>query len=933
MHCLNCGLRNQRNARFCTRCGHAIGEVAPGTVRTDIGRLEAQIVSLRSHLNEITDALRERGIDLPTPPEPEVLQAPVEPQPVAERPSEPVATTAPADQRAPIKPPPSRRESLPNDVVRQALAGPRRRSPVAEAISNFDWEPIIGGNWLARVGALAVIIGVAFFLALAFENDWITEPMRVVLGVVAALAFVGAGEYWRLKYPAYAQALTGTGVALFYLSIFAAFANYDLIHIYTGVSLLLLISVASAVIAIRQDSVSLAVIGIAGAFLAPFILGTFAETGLSNRADAATRDAPALLAYIVAVDVGVIILSTFKNWQWFTALALAGSLATFGLWHTEYIDASNVLIDHYGRGEAFLIAEAGLAGIFVSFLAATTLFHLVWRRTPEPLDLILILVNATFFMGISYALLWDEFKAWMGLFTILVSLVYGGLGYVAFRRVGITAIDVRSPDKNMLLTSTLLGIALVLITIAVPIQIGGPWIAATWAAEGLMLFWLSFRFKMPELRIGGILAFIASAFWLGIIDTPEAFEETLTPFWNRYLPAYLVVIASLWGTAFLARRHDNQLSKDEKDLFPMMALFAILFMALLTPVQVRGPWLGFWWTLEAVALLILAFSIRSTAIRYGALAVLAVSSLWLAAIETPELFDTEVTPFWNALFPLYLVVLAGVAASAYLFRRNADQLRAEESAVFPALLLTGIGLLALGTPVQLDHQWNTVGWSVEAVALTWFGHRFKIQELQMLAPLLLMPAAVRALALDSVVESDGYTVFWNTRLLSFGPLIAGICGVAFFWSRLAPTPMFKQPQLAATILVVVANFLLIFFLSAEVIGAVQADAVIEVEARNESDTISLGLTVLWAAYGGLVLGAGFIGGWRSVRLGGLILLAIPVLKLFLVDSFQLDRGFRVAAFLTLGAILLIGGYIYQRNTELFNELFIGRRRPEGRGTA
>ena len=80
-----------------------------------------------------------------------------------------------------------------------------------------------------------------------------------------------------------------------------------------------------------------------------------------------------------------------------------------------------------------------------------------------------------------------------------------------------------------------------------------------------------------------------------------------------------------------------------------------------------------------------------------------------------------------------------------------------------------------------------------------------------------------------------------------------------------------------------------------------------------------------------MLAAGFIGGWRLVRTAGLILLAIPVFKLFLFDSFQLEQGLRVAAFLILGGILLAGGYLYQRNSELIKELFIRPTTPGSTG--
>ena len=53
-----------------------------------------------------------------------------------------------------------------------------------------------------------------------------------------------------------------------------------------------------------------------------------------------------------------------------------------------------------------------------------------------------------------------------------------------------------------------------------------------------------------------------------------------------------------------------------------------------------------------------------------------------------------------------------------------------------------------------------------------------------------------------------------------------------------------------------------------------------------------------------------------VRLASLGLLAVPIVKLFLFDSFALDQGYRVAAFLSLGVILLIGGFLYQRYGEV-----------------
>ena len=101
---------------------------------------------------------------------------------------------------------------------------------------------------------------------------------RILLGIAGGLALVGAGEYWRRRYPVYSQALVGGGVAILYLTVFAAFAFYDLIATYPAIGVLAFISVGAAALALRHESTSLAILGIVGAYLAPFLIGGLDET-------------------------------------------------------------------------------------------------------------------------------------------------------------------------------------------------------------------------------------------------------------------------------------------------------------------------------------------------------------------------------------------------------------------------------------------------------------------------------------------------------------------------------------------------------------------------------------------------------------------------------------------------------------------------------
>ncbi|HEX7398956.1 MAG TPA: hypothetical protein VF302_04250, partial [Candidatus Limnocylindrales bacterium] len=54
-----------------------------------------------------------------------------------------------------------------------------------EGWSRATIEAWLEGRMLAVVGGIALLLGAVFFLSLAFSRGWITEPLRVLIGLVA----------------------------------------------------------------------------------------------------------------------------------------------------------------------------------------------------------------------------------------------------------------------------------------------------------------------------------------------------------------------------------------------------------------------------------------------------------------------------------------------------------------------------------------------------------------------------------------------------------------------------------------------------------------------------------------------------------------------------------------------------------------------------
>ena len=91
-----------------------------------------------------------------------------------------------------------------------------------------DWKRLLAGNWLALIGAISLVTGIGFFLKLAFDYSWIGPTGQVSIGIILGIILLGLGEYGARKYPFWAQAVTGGGIAILYLSIYAAFSQFSL---------------------------------------------------------------------------------------------------------------------------------------------------------------------------------------------------------------------------------------------------------------------------------------------------------------------------------------------------------------------------------------------------------------------------------------------------------------------------------------------------------------------------------------------------------------------------------------------------------------------------------------------------------------------------------------------------------------------------------
>jgi len=184
----------------------------------------------------------------------------------------------------------SRRPALPRarsslshrrNRLRRLHRGPRRHHAFGGPAASFpansapaakearpDLESRIGQVWLNRIGIVAVLFGVAYFLKYAFDNDWIGAGGRVAIGMLAGIGLILWSESFRRKgHAPFSYSLKAVGLGILYLALWAAFQTFHLIPSQVAFAAMVIVTASAIVMAVSQDAQLLATFALIGGFI------------------------------------------------------------------------------------------------------------------------------------------------------------------------------------------------------------------------------------------------------------------------------------------------------------------------------------------------------------------------------------------------------------------------------------------------------------------------------------------------------------------------------------------------------------------------------------------------------------------------------------------------------------------------------------------
>ncbi|MHB8881016.1 MAG: DUF2339 domain-containing protein [Thermodesulfovibrionales bacterium] len=437
------------------------------------------------------------------------------------------------------------------EPVKPAAPAAQRVAAPQSPLPKGSLESAIGTRWIGRIGMLAVIFGVAFFLKYSFDNRLIGETGRIILGLVAGTGFIAGGEFFQRRkgWTLYGQILTGGGLAILYFSIYAAFAFYHLIPQGLAFGALIAITTTGIPLAVRYSALSVVAIGILGGFLTPVMLSTGENRPYS------------LFSYILLLDAGILTAAWFRKWPSLTIASLAGTASIYIGWHVRFYTPDQQALA-FGIVTVFFILytlwiflkkEAGLSGMVIVLSCASGYLLAVYAQNQYRNDWVL----KSFILGLTFA------------------------------EVAMADLSRRFRAAEKVLTQSFLGVSFVCNVIALFILFDKGWLSAALAAEMVAAAFIGTRLRNVHLRtVAYILAvFSAGRFVEELMLHAGPFERILPVINDRFLTCGLI-IAGFYLLLFILNRDRETLSRNELPLIPVSLVMTQLLSIVLLSAEV-----------------------------------------------------------------------------------------------------------------------------------------------------------------------------------------------------------------------------------------------------------------------------------------------------------------------------------------------------------
>lgn len=679
----------------------------------------------------------------------------------------------------------------------------------------IDFEKLIGENLISKIGIAITIIGVSIGAKYSIEHDLISPMTRILLGYLMGIILTVTGICLKKNYLNFSAVLVSGAVAILYFITFAAYSYYSLMPQYMAFALMFVFTAFTVVAAVNYDKQIIAHIGFVGAYTIPILLSD--DTG----------NITFLFSYMSIINLGILFVAFRKYWK---PLFYSSFILTWLIYFIWFYNDYNV--------ENHFVIALTFSFVFYAILYLTYLPY-KWRKdeTLRIDDVLLVVLNSFVYYGMGYAILdsHESGKHFLGLFTVFNALMHFLLSMAINRK--------KLVDSK--LQHLILGLVLVFVTIAIPVQLDGNWVTLMWTAEAVLLFWLG--------RSKNVLIYEQLSYPLMLFSFISMFQDwsqgynlaydldpkpMLVPLLNVYFLTSVFLIAGFAIILYIDRKskdyHSIDIANRSSDvLFYLVPGAIVLAMYFAFYLEIAN----YWQQLYDASLIKVAEPSENFSRQYYNEDLMHFKNIWL----------NNFTILFVSLFSYY----------------NIRKIKSQN-----------LGLV------------NVVFITYSILVFCWVN-------------LLLFSDLRENYLYPNLDEHHQHGVFnIIVRYISFLFVAFGL--YAFSWYA---RQEFMQARLHKV-------FDLVLFIS--ICWIISSELIHWMDMAASSQSYKLGLSILWGVYALLLIVLGIWKNKKHLRIFAIVLFTITLLKLFFYDISHLDTIAKTIVFVSLGILLLIISFLYNR---------------------
>lgn len=394
----------------------------------------------------------------------------------------------------------------------------------------------------------------------------------------------------------------------------------------------------------------------------------------------------------------------------------------------------------------------------------------------------------------------------------------------------------------------------------------------------------------------------------------------------------------------------------DKQLFYLVAGLVLVFISMAIPVQLNGNWVTLLWAGEALLLFWIGRTRQVNMYERMSyiVMILAFGSLtqdWAIGYST-----VSMKPVFNIQFLSSLLFSTVFIVIVLIHRRNPIAGNAFSLAEFNQMVHVGIWSIAFITVYQMfrleigyyfDHQfehtavllqagkkevrntdlmaiklvWQHIYALVFLTALTVGTFRYVRNKPVGFANVLLngfttIIFLIQALLLLSVLR-ESYVIkplepyFNQGSFLIVIRYIALLVFAGFVWTtwKLMSQPFLALPE----------NWIRHLYIHIVILWVLSSELIHWLHLIGVQNLYKLGLSILWGSYALLLIAMGISGKMKALRIFAIVLFGCTLLKLFFYDISQLTSIAKTIVFVSLGVLLLIISFLYNKYKHLIGD--------------